>query len=79
MDKIKLKNKSISKKNRCFIIGEAGINHDGSLSKARELVDVAVDAGVDAVKFQMFTSSGLFSSTAFSGKGLKKKDVELLN
>ena len=32
-------------------------------------------AGADAVKFQMFTSSGLFSSAAFSGKGLKK-DVD---
>ena len=72
MDKIKLKNKSISKKNRCFIIGEAGINHDGSLSKARELVDVAVDAGVDAVKFQMFNTKKYISKDSFYASYMKK-------
>lgn len=38
----------------CFIIGEAGVNHNGSLEMARELVDVAVSAGCNAVKFQTF-------------------------
>ena len=38
----------------CFIIAEAGCNHDGSLSKALQLIDVAAQAGVDAVKFQTF-------------------------
>lgn len=36
----------------CFIIAEAGVNHNGSLDMAMQLVDVAVDAGADAVKFQ---------------------------
>ena len=56
MDKIKLKNKTISKNDKVFYNWEAGINHDGSLAKAKELVDVAIDAGVDAVKFQMFNT-----------------------
>jgi len=38
----------------CFVIGEAGVNHNGNLELARALVDVAVDAGCDAVKFQTF-------------------------
>jgi N-acetylneuraminate synthase len=38
----------------CFIIAEAGVNHDGSLKRARQLIDVAVRAGADAVKFQTF-------------------------
>lgn len=38
-----------------FIIGEIGINHNGDLKIAKELIDVAVDAGVDAVKFQKRT------------------------
>ena len=38
-----------------FIIGEIGINHNGDIEIAKELIDVAVDAGADAVKFQKRT------------------------
>jgi N-acetylneuraminate synthase len=38
-----------------FIIGEIGINHNGDLDIAKELIDVAVEAGADAVKFQKRT------------------------
>ena len=38
-----------------FIIGEIGINHNGDIGIAKELIDVAVDAGADAVKFQKRT------------------------
>lgn len=37
-----------------FIIGEAGVNHNGDINLAKELIDVAVEAQVDAVKFQTF-------------------------
>ncbi|HSP16251.1 MAG TPA: N-acetylneuraminate synthase family protein [Thermoanaerobaculia bacterium] len=36
----------------CFIVAEAGVNHDGDAERARRLIDVAAEAGVDAVKFQ---------------------------
>ena len=38
-----------------FIIGEIGINHNGDLGIAKKLIDAAVDAGADAVKFQKRT------------------------
>ena len=41
-------------KNRVFIIGEIGVNHNGDMDIARELIDMAKEAGVDAVKFQSF-------------------------
>jgi N-acetylneuraminate synthase len=41
----------------CFLIGEAGVNHNGNLEMALQLVDVAVTAGVDAVKFQTFSAA----------------------
>ena len=47
-----------------FIIAEAGVNHNGSVRLAKELIDVAVDAGVDAVKFQTFKTENLVSKTA---------------
>ena len=38
-----------------FIIAEAGINHNGSVETAKQLIDVAKDCGADAVKFQKRT------------------------
>jgi N-acetylneuraminate synthase/N,N'-diacetyllegionaminate synthase len=46
----------------CFIIAEAGVSHFGDVKKAFQLVDAAVDAGADAVKFQIFRTSALISS-----------------
>ena len=47
-----------------FIIAEAGVNHNGSIEIAKKLIDVAVDAGVDAVKFQTFKTEKLVSKDA---------------
>ena len=44
---------------KVFIIAEAGVNHNGSLELAMKLVDIAVDAGADAVKFQTFKAENL--------------------
>lgn len=45
---------TIASLNKTFIIAEAGVNHNGSLEMAFQLIDVAVAAGADAVKFQTF-------------------------
>lgn len=49
---------------RVFIVAEAGVNHDGSLDDALTLVDVAAEAGADAVKFQTFRADALVTQRA---------------
>lgn len=48
----------------CFIIAEAGVNHNGDVALAKRLVTVAAAAGADAVKFQTFKADGVVSTTA---------------
>jgi N,N'-diacetyllegionaminate synthase len=49
---------------RCFIIAEAGVNHNGSLATAKKLIDRAARVGCDAVKFQTFKAERLVTKTA---------------
>jgi N-acetylneuraminate synthase len=49
---LKLRDRTIGEGEPCFVIAEAGINHNGDLDLALRLVDMAADAGADAVKFQ---------------------------
>lgn len=49
---------------KVFIIAEAGVNHNGNIEIAKKLVDVAVDAKADAVKFQTFKAEKLVSKNA---------------
>lgn len=49
---------------RCFIIAEAGSNHNGRLDQAKRLIDVAAAAGADAVKFQFFRAEKVYPKNA---------------
>ena len=48
----------------CFIVAEAGVNHNGSVSRAHALIDIAADAGADAVKFQIIHPHAMVSPDA---------------
>ena len=57
---------------KVFIIAEAGVNHNGRLDLAYQLIDVAKDAGADAVKFQTFKAENVVSKLADKAEYQKK-------
>lgn len=63
--------------NKVIIIAEAGVNHNGSIETAKSLIDKAVEAGVDLIKFQTFKSENLVTKTAkqaeYQQKNIGKK------
>lgn len=56
----------------CYVIAEAGVNHNGDVALAHRLVDVAANAGADAVKFQTFNPSLLAAANAPKAEYQKK-------
>ena len=60
-------------KNKVFIIAEAGVNHNGNIDIAKKLIDVAVSAGADAVKFQTFKAENVISTYAKKAEYQKKQ------
>jgi len=64
LSSLKIGNRSVGPEHPCFIIAEAGVNHDGDLDRALALVDIAVRAGADAVKFQTFCTEAIVTRRA---------------
>lgn len=58
---------------KTYIIAEAGVNHNGSFEMAKQLIDVAKEAGADAVKFQTFKAENLVT------KSTKQADYQVVN
>ncbi|UFJ43262.1 N-acetylneuraminate synthase [Brevibacillus humidisoli] len=67
--------KSVGEDHPCFIIAEAGSNHNQDKQLAKELIDVAAEAGADAVKFQTFSADKLYSKKAPRFTYLKDANV----
>jgi len=61
MKTVKIGNKKIGNNNPCFVIAEAGSNHNKNFEIAKKLIDAAADAKADAVKFQIFKADKLYS------------------
>ena len=57
-------NKLIGRDQPCFIIAEAGVNHNGDINLAKQLINAAVEAGADAVKFQTFHADNVVTRDA---------------
>lgn len=62
MPQIVIAEKKVGFGGPCFIIAEIGINHNGDIEIAKKLIDVAVEAGADAVKFQKRTVSVVYTA-----------------
>lgn len=58
--------------NHIFIIAEAGVNHNGDLNTAKKLIDAALVAGADAIKFQSFKAENLVTKDAPKAQYQKK-------
>ena len=61
MKTIKIGNKSVGKDHPCYIVAEAGCNHNQKLDMALKLIDIAAKANADAVKFQSYHAENLYS------------------
>ncbi|MBC8456391.1 MAG: N-acetylneuraminate synthase family protein, partial [Deltaproteobacteria bacterium] len=64
MKKVKIGNRLVGQGEPVFIIAEAGVNHNGELDKAKQLIEIAAEAGVDAVKFQTIIPEDLVTEQA---------------
>ena len=73
--KLKIGNKLIGEGEPCFIIAEAGSNHNGKLEIAKKMIDVAAGAKADAIKFQIFKAESLYSKYTPEFSYLKGQNV----
>lgn len=71
MLKIKIGERLIGEGEPCYIVAEAGSNHNGSYEQALRLIDAAVEAKADAVKFQHFKAAKLYPRSAGESDYLK--------
>jgi N-acetylneuraminate synthase len=73
MKTVTIAHKTVGEDSPVFIIAEAGCNHNGDTNLAKQLIDVAVEAGADAVKFQTFITDELVTQQA------EKADYQKIN
>lgn len=70
--KVKIANRLVGEGEPCFIVAEAGVNHNGDINLAKKLIDAATKAEADAVKFQTFKAENVVTKTAQKAEYQKK-------
>ena len=73
---IKIAEKQIGKKYPVFVVAEAGINHNGNVKIAKNMISSAKDCGADAIKFQTFRAGDLASKKSKFFKIFKKVEID---
>ncbi|HET7143531.1 MAG TPA: N-acetylneuraminate synthase family protein, partial [Anaerolineales bacterium] len=66
MNEVKIGNAVVGEGHPCYIIAEIGINHNGDIEIAKKLIDVAIDAECNAVKFQKRTIDVVYTQEELS-------------
>tara|TARA_B110001454_G_scaffold216835_1_gene240837 strand:- start:1295 stop:2371 length:1077 start_codon:yes stop_codon:yes gene_type:complete len=77
-NEISIENKIIGNNQPCYIIAEIGVNHNGNLILAKKLIDAAIDAGVDAVKFQKRNLISLYRKESLENPNIESQGFEIL-
>lgn len=79
---VRIGSREVGQDRACYVIAEAGSNHNRDLDMARRLIDVAHEAGADAVKFQTFSGGRLYAGRApsfdYLGMEAQKAPADLL-
>ena len=68
----------IGDKLNCYVVAEIGINHNGDIETAKKLIDVAVSAGANAVKFQKRSLYDLYREDALNDPNIESQGFEIL-
>lgn len=76
MRKINIGDTEVSGNSKVYFIAEAGVNHNGDIELAKELIDIAVEANADAVKFQTFSTDRITLKSAKKAKYQLEHDNE---
>jgi N-acetylneuraminate synthase len=77
-DKINIKGTNVGFGEPCYVIAEIGINHNGKISLAKKLIDVAAESGANAVKFQKRDLNSLYRKEILENPNLDSQGTEIL-
>ena len=78
MRNVKIGNRVIGEGHSCFIVAEAGANHNRNLDIAKKLIAAASEAGADAIKFQVYSAETLYSKNVPQHSNYKKRLWDLI-